>query len=354
MKPLPRDALQRFWSLPEMKKTLAEEKRVAVGVSGGVDSMALLALLTDKGRPDWAPEISAFHIHHGLRPEADEEERLVATFSRERGVDFQSRRLHWEGEKAPSEENLREARYAAFEAMLSQAGIGLLCLGHHRDDLAETLLMRLLRGSGVQGLAGFGFESRRGKYRLFRPLLDWSREELQALAEKGRIPWAEDGSNADVRFFRNRVRREILPVLEAQTVYGSASAALARAARNLEQEAAALEQVAAVFFQRRLMRRDKPKRIGLDLRKLGAEERAVLPGMLRKMWMEVRESPLPPEAERIREILAFLEEKGRDRLLQSAGNVVVWKEGAEFLWMLRKPRREVEKSVLLDWFHRES
>lgn len=181
-----------------------------LGLSGGLDSMVLLHAVTELRRHSPLPPLKAIHVHHGIHPDAD---RWVEHCQREcaaRQVDLVVHRV-----TLPSggnvEELARDARYAVFEQQLG-AGDWLL-LAHHADDQLETLLFRLMRGTGVRGLAGMPRSRALGQGRLLRPLLDWTRAQLADWAAAQGLAWIEDPANADPRYARTALRHQLLPYL---------------------------------------------------------------------------------------------------------------------------------------------
>ena len=200
------------------RAVLAEAKRlglkpgdaVLVGFSGGPDSTALLASLSASGRF----RVAALHVNHGLRgKEADRDEAAAAATATKLGVEFKSARARVTRQAGESlEEAARRAREAAFAA----AGSAVVATGHTLDDQAETVLYRAARGAGPRGLRGI-LPSRTVApgVRLVRPLLGLRRAEVLAYLRRRRLPFATDSTNADTRFARNRIRRDVLPALEA-------------------------------------------------------------------------------------------------------------------------------------------
>jgi len=210
--------------------------RIAAAVSGGPDSMALALLARDWARARGG-RLLALVVDHGLRPESAAEAALVRARLTDLGIP--ARILRWEGPKPERriQERAREARYALLLAACREEGIDHLLLGHHRDDLAETVAMRAARGSGEMGLAGMPLVSEREGVRILRPLLFFPKARLLALLRREGIPWVEDPSNRDPRFLRARLRRE---GLEVDALVALAEAAAARRA--------ALEAALARFF----------------------------------------------------------------------------------------------------------
>lgn len=210
-----------------------------VALSGGLDSTVLLHLLAGLAQREALPPLSAIHIHHGLQSAADAWPAHCCALCERLGVPLQVEYVQV-APGASVERAARDARYAAFESIL---GAGeLLLVAQHRDDQAETLLFRLLRGAGVQGLAAMPASRRLGKGHLLRPLLSCSRDELQAYAEQQRLGWIEDPSNADSRFSRNYLRQKVMPLLRAR--WPQAPRSLALAAEHLGEAAQLLDELA--------------------------------------------------------------------------------------------------------------
>lgn len=193
-------------ALPE----LPVRGRLWMAFSGGLDSTVLLDLLVRCGRVDPA-RVTALHIHHGLQAEADAWAQHCQQQCEQRGVELQVVRVAIDTD-SNVEAAAREARYRVFTERL-QAGDSLL-LGHHADDQSETLLLRLLRGAGVRGLAAMPQSRPLGEGALMRPLLGVPRSQLEVYARQRGLLWIEDGSNNDPRFERNFLRHQVLPLLQ--------------------------------------------------------------------------------------------------------------------------------------------
>ena len=184
---------------------LASSGHIGLAVSGGPDSLALL-LLAEAVRPGL---ISAATVDHGLRPEAADEAAMVAALCRARNIPHATLRVAVEDDPAGIQAAARKARYAALGAWAVQQGATSLATAHHADDQAETLLMRLARGAGLGGMSGV----RRSRplaeapgVTLIRPLLGWTKAELEEVVAGARIKPVRDPSNADPRYDRTRAR----------------------------------------------------------------------------------------------------------------------------------------------------
>jgi len=188
-------------------------ERVVVAVSGGVDSMVLLDVL-HRHQAVWALELYVVHLDHSLRIESIEDERFVSREARRRGLTYKSWRCDvaaYAAERHISiEEAGRERRYAFFAEVAAEVEASKVVLGHHMDDQAETVLMRLVRGSGTSGLKGM-VPLRDELY--LRPLLSVRRVEIETYARERAVAFREDITNKEQRFLRNRVRGELLPLL---------------------------------------------------------------------------------------------------------------------------------------------
>ncbi|GAB5534303.1 MAG: tRNA lysidine(34) synthetase TilS [Rubricoccaceae bacterium] len=201
---------------------------VAVAVSGGVDSVVLLRSLRQLGM-----DVIALHVDHGLRDDSGADAAFVGELAAELDIPFE--RLRVTVAAGNRQHEARVARYAALAQAAQRRGCAAVATGHTATDQAETVLMHLIRGSGLRGLAGM--EARRPMTRrveLVRPLLWATREEVEGEAKRHGWAWREDSSNATDVYRRNRLRHHVLPLLEAEGGPGTIRriAASARAARE--------------------------------------------------------------------------------------------------------------------------
>ncbi|MCS7234574.1 MAG: tRNA lysidine(34) synthetase TilS [Armatimonadota bacterium] len=190
--------------------------RVLAACSGGADSVALVHLLSRlSGEGKW--EVAVGHVNHGLRPAAEEDAAFVADLARRMQLPFFVRRLHGLG-AANLEARARTARYAALAELAREAGAQVVATAHTLDDQAETVLLRLLRGTGVTGLAGI-LPSRPVAHgiQVVRPLLWCRRQALREFLADCGESWREDETNLDPQRARNRVRHHLLPALVAES-----------------------------------------------------------------------------------------------------------------------------------------
>ncbi|GKQ53701.1 tRNA lysidine(34) synthetase TilS [Bradyrhizobium sp. Ce-3] len=217
---------------------LARAPAIVLAVSGGPDSVALMWLAARWRRAlTQGPRLVAVTVDHGLRPEASREARDVKRLAH--SLDLQHHTLRWRGPKPGTgvPAAAREARYRLLVQAARRHGATHILTAHTRDDQAETLLMRMLRGSGVAGLSAMARETERCGVMLTRPLLDIAKAQLIATLQKARIGFADDPTNRDPSFTRPRLRA-LMPMLAKE---GGDARNLARLAARLARANAALE-----------------------------------------------------------------------------------------------------------------
>jgi len=249
--------------------------RVAVAVSGGADSVALLRILLEL-RPELGIVLSVAHFHHGIRgAEADSDQQFVRELAERFGLELNTGAgdvpAHAHAQKSSLETAARELRHRWFAQLVSEGKADKIATAHTLDDQAETVLMRLLRGTGSLGLAGiFPVQEQRS---LVRPLLTVTRREIESYLTAIGQAWREDSTNQDLNHTRNRIRHELLPSLERDfnPAIRHTLADLAEVARG---EAEYWRQEAASLLPR-LVRSGKPSRSGRSASREGANTLAL-------------------------------------------------------------------------------
>lgn len=222
---------------PDWLPRLAVANRLIVGFSGGLDSTVLLHWLAQQ--PNVQKKITVIHVNHGLSQHALAWEEHCQRICQAMGVSFIAERVLLDL-RANVEEGARTARYAVFQSLL-QVG-DLLLLGHHLDDQAETVLLQLFRGAGVDGLSAMRPIKPFAAAQLARPLLSCSRQKLASYAAHHQLQWIEDDSNADSTYSRNFLRHEIMPLL--RTRWPGVAGNLARTGRHCQQAQELLDDMA--------------------------------------------------------------------------------------------------------------
>ncbi len=286
---------QLLYRMVELRGSSAVN-RYLVAYSGGLDSTVLLHALASV-RDSLGLPLVAVHVNHGLHADAPDWEAHCSARARQLDVPFLSRQVVIAADdKRGPEAAARSARYAAISEMMQ--AFDCVLSAHHEDDQAETLLLNLLRGSGPAGLAGIGAFQTFGSGWLMRPMLEVSRSAVERYARECGLNWIDDPSNAQSRFDRNFLRREVMPLLEerwpAATPRLAHSAQLAAEARALQRELADMDLVTCGSFSRIdcvALRRLSPERQRNVLHR--AIELAGLPAAPSKRLFEVVRSMLP-------------------------------------------------------------
>mgnify|MGYP006249784401 FL=1 len=184
---------------------LDKYNRIGIAFSGGLDSSVLLHLLANSNLSK--SKLTTLHINHGVNKQSAKWEKFCKERSGELGINFQSWSITIP--KKISEDTLREERYNSFKEWCSRDD--LIITGHHFDDQVETILFRLIRGTGIFGLEGIKKFSKVKDINFYRPLLDFKKDELLQYATKHKIKWIEDDSNNNLKFSRNALRHEVFP-----------------------------------------------------------------------------------------------------------------------------------------------
>jgi tRNA(Ile)-lysidine synthase len=249
--PIPSDELARAVADGAHRLRIPDDATIVLAVSGGPDSMALMhgaARLGESGRPAW--QLVVAHLDHGLRPDSGEDASFVADAAAGLGLPCEVRRTDVakiaESEGRSLEDAGREARYRFLEEVaVSRGASTLVATAHTADDAAETVLINLLRGSGLAGARGI--PARRA--RIVRPLIEHRRGMLREALDRAGIAYRLDPTNADPTHLRNRIRNELLPLLEA--LRPGAVDALTRHARLAGDDDDLLNAIAAAELARR-------------------------------------------------------------------------------------------------------
>jgi tRNA(Ile)-lysidine synthase len=236
-------------------------KRVAVGFSGGVDSVVLLDLLC-AAAPRHGLRVAAVHVHHGLSPHADAWARFCRKHCRERGVPLVVRRVSVRKKGKGLEAAARAARRAVF----ARHPAPVIALAHQLDDQAETVLLNLLRGAGARGASAMPVAGRLGAKTLLRPLLAVRRSAIEAYARARGLRWIEDESNRDAALTRNFLRLRVGPLLE--TRFARWRESLARAARHFAAADADARLLLREFLRARGLRAPSEAKLVEMLRQL--------------------------------------------------------------------------------------
>jgi tRNA(Ile)-lysidine synthase len=241
-------------------------KRVAVGLSGGVDSVVLLHLLRALAKESGF-SVSAIHVHHGLNPNADAWARFCRALCRRWKIPLAVRRVRVIRDGAGLEAAARAARYRCYRTLRTD----VIALGHQLDDQAETVLMNLLRGAGLAGASGMRASAPLHEKLVVRPLLEVPRAAITRYVRANRLDWIEDDSNRDESLSRNYLRQRVGPLLEAR--YPRWRESLARAARHFAQADADANRMLRSFLKGHGLRAPSETKLAEMLRQITQAKR---------------------------------------------------------------------------------
>ena len=196
-----------------LKNIISDNDYVVIALSGGPDSMALLHLLL-KLREEKSINIICAHVNHGLRVESEDEKVFVEDYCKNNNLIFEYMKIE-SYKNGFNEKDARNIRYEFFDKIMDKYKSKYLLTAHHGDDLIETILMRI-RGSNLKGYSGFSIISNRHNYKLVKPLIYYTKDEIMEYIEKNNIPYVIDNSNLKDEYTRNRYRHNVLPFLEKE------------------------------------------------------------------------------------------------------------------------------------------
>ena len=267
-------------------RLIQAETGVLVALSGGPDSVALLAVLNDlrdSGRVRGL-SLHAAHVNYGLRgAESDQDEAFVVELGRQLAIPVHVERAELRHVRGASlQAQARNCRYSFFDQLCQTYGLSTIATGHTADDQAETILMWLIRGCGSKGLAGIPI-MREG--RIIRPLLHVAREEILDYLARCQLGYRCDSSNAQKTYQRNRIRHDLLPTLRAFNP--RVIQALARTAEILKQDEALLVEVEGTQWSATVIE-SAPGRLVLDCRELAKSPLSLQRRLVRRAWQAVR------------------------------------------------------------------
>ena len=195
----------------EIENKIEPNQTVIMATSGGPDSMALLSLLL-KTKNNL--KIVCAHVNHKLRKESEAEAKMVQAYCQKNNIIFEYMEIT--NYKGNTENYARKKRYQFFQSLIKKYNSKYLLTAHHGDDLTETILMRIIRGSSLKGYGAFPQITNQEGYKIYRPLITKTKEEILKYVQKNNIPYVVDKTNESEKFTRNRIRMHILPYLKKE------------------------------------------------------------------------------------------------------------------------------------------
>lgn len=296
-------------------------ENIVVGVSGGPDSMALLYILNDL-KQDMNCNIHVAHINHGIRKkEADDDEKFVKNICLELSLPFYSIKVNMDEyarkNKLTSEEAGREIRYNFFNKVLNGVGGGKIAVAHNKNDQAETLIMRFFRGTGLEGLRGMEYKNGN----IIRPILDISREEIEAYCKDNNIAVRIDRTNLEPIYGRNRTRLEVIPYI-AKNYNSGIIETLVRTARLMQMDSEFILGIVEEKFNN-IVVESYTDTIALNINKLNDEPYSIKSRVIRKAIEIINGDLKGIEEKHVNDIIKLAEENTTGKRINIINNIII-------------------------------
>jgi tRNA(Ile)-lysidine synthase len=267
------DTIQKY-------KLLSKNDKLIVGVSGGPDSICLLRHL-NSFKKKYSLNINVVHLDHGIRDGSYKDLKFVKKVCENLRIPFYSKQINLKeiSQSASLEQEARIARLAYFSSLAKRLKIKKLALGHNLDDQAETILMRVIRGSGLYGLSGILPERKISNLTVIRPLIETKRKEIEKYLKNNKFSFVIDETNKKNLFLRNRVRNRLLPLLEEYNPKIKESLNILSQNASLDYEL--LEKIALKYFKRFRLKTVSHKKTSFNLERIAKLHPALIRMLVR-------------------------------------------------------------------------
>jgi len=322
----------------EKFKLLDKNDRVIVGISGGPDSVALVYLL-NKLKKKWKLHLHLAHLNHMIRKnEADQDSLFVENLAKRLGLELTQAKVDVKDfakkNKLSLEDAARRIRYKFFLKTARANQASKIALGHNRDDQAETVLMRFLRGSGISGLRGMPVVREFNGCFIVRPLSEVTRKQIINFLNRKKISYCTDSSNLENFYFRNRIRNKLLPSLE-KNFNSNIKEILVNFAENIGDDVNYLEKEGIKKFKA-VRKSFDDSQIILDTKKFFALDKALQKLVARKAIKELKTDLRRIDYKHWKEIENLMETRPKDSIVDLPGGISVVKKAAKLVFYKRK------------------
>ncbi|HFC76610.1 MAG TPA: tRNA lysidine(34) synthetase TilS [Candidatus Moranbacteria bacterium] len=301
---------------------LEKGAKIIIGVSGGPDSVCLLGILNDL-KVKYNFDLLVVHINYGLREkDSDKDEEFVRNLADKLNLELVILKVdNFRMSDSNLEKKLRNIRYDFFEKVRKNKKFDLIAVAHNRNDQAETILMRLLRGAGLQGLKSMSPKNRK----IIRPLLKTSRKEILNYLEENNLKYRIDKSNKDTKFFRNKIRQQLIPYLEKE--YNPAiKKTLAKSTENISDDYDFIS-LEAMKRQNKLSLTKEKNKIEFDIFEFRKEHSAMQRQILRQLILEIRGDLDNIQNAHIEEVLKIIISKKNKRQIKEFADLKIERKG---------------------------
>lgn len=209
------DMFQEFYQHSKINHYWLQDQKILLAISGGVDSIVLLELMQRAAEKDHL-KLAVAHVNHQLREESKEEAAFLKNYCQKKGIPYYYKEWTASDKFTNTEAKARKFRYDFFTEIMLKGNYSSLLTAHHSDDQAETILMKLTRGSSLENLAGIKAVQPFASGKLIRPFLIFSKEQLELFAKQKKLVYFEDSTNQSDKYVRNRLRHQVIPVLKQE------------------------------------------------------------------------------------------------------------------------------------------
>lgn len=348
----------RFKNFIIKNKLLRNHKKLLLAVSGGPDSLAMFDLFY-KFRKDLDLELGVVHLNHMFREEADSEAVFIENYVKKRGVEFFYKKVNLpqliETKKISAEAAARKVRFRFFKEVLKKEKYSLLALAHHRDDQAETVLLNLFRGSGLQGLSGIQTFIEFNGLKIIHPMLEFSKNEILKYCQTEQLNPCFDLSNQQNIYSRNIIRNKIFPLVENK-INKNAREVIARSSNLIAAENKYLQNLAQKKFNEVLIKQSSEKII-INYQAFKKTDQVLQRRIYRCIYQQLNNSLDDLYFDHILEIEKLIKNdktgRGIDiasgiRVLISYSNLVFLKKEIDNQFLQKKLNLEEDKVITID------
>lgn len=336
-------------------------QKLLLAVSGGPDSLAMLELFT-KFKAEFDLEIGVAHLDHMLRKESAAEAEFVKNYAQKKGLDFFLKQVNLpeliRGNHSSTEALARELRFDFFKELIQKKNYDLLALAHHRDDQAETVLLNLFRGSGLQGLSGIQAKTELNNIKIIHPLLEFNKEEILIYCQENKLNPCFDRTNKENIYSRNIIRNEVFPLVEKK-INKNVREVIARSSNLIAAENKFLQKISVKKYKQ-IVKKENESKIIVDFDKFIKIDHVLQRRIYRYIYNKLNNNLDDLYLEHIFEIEKLIKNKKTGRGIDIASgirveisysNLIFFKKNNLEDSLINRTRVELGKEIKIDKKH---